>query len=33
VVIYSEHSMAKWQKISNAFNIAKNLIYKKTFFR
>jgi hypothetical protein len=33
VVIYSEHSMAKWQKISNAFNIAKNLIYKKIFFR
>jgi hypothetical protein len=25
--------MAKWQKISNAFNIAKNLIYKKIFFR
>lgn len=33
VVIYSEHSMAKWQKISNAINIAKNLIYKKVFFR
>lgn len=33
VVIYSEHSMAKWQKISNAVNIAKNLIYKKIFFR
>ena len=33
VVIYSEHSMEKWQKISNAFNIAKNLIYKKIFFR
>jgi hypothetical protein len=25
--------MAKWQKISNAFNIVKNLIYKKIFFR
>jgi hypothetical protein len=25
--------MSKWQKISNAFKIAKNLIYKKIFFR
>lgn len=33
VVIYSDYSMAKWQKISNAFKIAKNLIYKKIFFR
>lgn len=33
VVIYSEYSMAKWQKISNALNIAKNLFYKKMFFR
>ena len=33
VVIYSEYSMAKWQKISNWFNIVKNLIYKKLFFR
>ena len=33
VVIYSEHSIAKWQKISNAFTIAKNMIYKKIFFR
>lgn len=33
VVIYSEYSMSKWQKISNAFNIVKNLIYKKIFFR
>ncbi len=33
VVIYSEYSMAKWQKISNGFKIVKNLIYKKFFFR
>ncbi len=33
VVIYSDYSMSKWQKISNAFNIVKNLIYKKIFFR
>ena len=33
VVIYSEYSMAKWQKISNGFKIVKNLIYKKIFFR
>ncbi len=33
VVIYSEYSMSKGQKISNAFNIVKNLIYKKIFFR
>lgn len=33
VVIYSEYSMAKWQKINNAFKIAKNLLYKKMFFR
>jgi len=33
VVIYSEYSISKWQKISNAFNIARNLIYKKIFFR
>ena len=32
-VIYSEYSMAKWQKISNATKIAKNLLYKKIFFR
>lgn len=32
-VIYSEYSMAKWQKISNAFKIVKNLIYQKIFFR
>ena len=33
VVIYSEYSMSKWQKISNAFKIVKNLIYQKIFFR
>ena len=33
VVIYSDYSMAKWQKISNGFKIVKNLIYKKIFFR
>ena len=33
VVIYSDYSIAKGQKISNAFKIAKNLIYKKIFFR
>jgi len=33
VVIYSDYSMSKWQKISNAFKIVKNLIYKKIFFR
>ena len=33
VVIYSKYSMAKWQKINNAFKIAKNLLYKKMFFR
>ncbi len=33
VVIYSQYSMAKWQKINNAFKIAKNLLYKKIFFR
>lgn len=33
VVIYSDYSMSKWQKISNGFKIVKNLIYKKIFFR
>jgi len=33
VVIYSDYSMAKWQKISNGFKIVKNLIYQKIFFR
>ena len=33
VVIYSDYSMAKWQKISNWFKIVKNLIYQKIFFR
>ena len=33
VVIYSEYSISKWQKISNGFKIAKNLIYQKLFFR
>lgn len=33
VVIYSEYSKAKGQKLSNAFKIAKNFIYKKMFFR
>jgi hypothetical protein len=33
VVIYSDYSMSKWQKISNGFKIVKNLIYKKMFFR
>jgi hypothetical protein len=33
VVVYSEHSISKWQWISNWFNIVKNLIYKKIFFR
>ena len=33
VVIYSDYSISKWQKIGNAFKIAKNLIYKKIFFR
>jgi len=33
VVIYSEYSKAKGQKIGNAIRIVKNLIYKKLFFR
>jgi len=33
VVVYSEHSISKWQWISNWFNIVKNLIYQKIFFR
>ena len=33
VVIYSDYSMSKWQKISNGFKIVKNLIYQKIFFR
>ena len=33
VVVYSEYSMSKGQKISNWFKIVKNMIYKKIFFR
>ena len=33
VVIYSDYSISKWQKISNSLRIVKNLIYKKMFFR
>jgi len=33
VVIYTEYSISKWQKIGNAINIVRNLIYKKIFFR
>lgn len=32
-VLYTEHSLQKGQKIWNAFNIARNLLYKKIFFR
>lgn len=32
-VIYSDYSMAKGQKISNAFKIVKEIIYNKIFFR
>lgn len=32
-VIYSEYSMAKGQKIGNAFKIVKEIIYNKFFFR
>lgn len=32
-VIYTEYSMLKWQKISNAFKIAKNLLYNKMIFK
>jgi len=33
VVVYSEYSMSKGQKISNWFKIVKNMIYQKIFFR
>ncbi len=33
VIIYTEETISKGQKISNAIKIAKNLIYKKIFFR
>lgn len=32
-VIYSDYAIAKWQKVSNAAKIVKNLLYKKIFFR
>lgn len=32
-IIYSAYSIAKWQKISNALGIVRNLLYKKFFYR
>lgn len=32
-VLYSEYSLKKGQKLSNATNIAKEILYKKFFFR
>jgi len=32
-VIYSEYSMAKWQKLWNALRIVREMIYNKLFFR
>jgi hypothetical protein len=33
VILYTEYSMRKWQKISNAFKIAANMIYRKFFYK
>ncbi len=32
-ILYEEEHIKNWQKLSNAFNIAKNIIYDKIFFR
>lgn len=33
VILYTEYSIKKWQKLSNAFKIASNMIYKKFFYK